>query len=54
MSGISFRCILALASGAVRQADKVAAPRVPAKKAAAKPKTAAWSKAMSARPQKDR
>ena len=46
--------LLALASGAVQPAEKVAAPRSPAPKVAAKPKTAEWSKAMSARPQKDR
>jgi hypothetical protein len=44
--------LLALATGAVRPVERAVASRPAAKKGGAKPKTAEWSKAMSARPQK--
>jgi hypothetical protein len=44
--------LLALATGAVQPVEKVVASRSGGKKDGAKPKTAEWSKAMSARPQK--
>lgn len=44
--------LLALATGAVQPVEKVVASRPATKRAAAKPKTAEWSKAMGARPQK--
>jgi hypothetical protein len=44
--------LLALATGAVQPVEKVVAPRSVVKKGSSKPKTAEWSKAMSAKPQK--